>query len=174
MIYSELRSDTDLLNDLDEAKRVFLVGCPACANASLYIQKAAENTAMLTLTPTGYKAVSMEEEVDRLTHVLADKGLDVDSWLGKYPTIALCLLDESTRKKLSEKSQDFETVITLCCDAGTNSVKGILSGKRVIAAMNARGITTAVTKSKMMFTKLYVDKSTVDVMRFKLDTQARS
>ena len=174
MIYSELRSDTDLLNDLDEAKRVFLVGCPACANASRYIQKAAENTAMLTLTPTGYRAVSMEEEVDRLTHVLADKGLDVDSWIGKYPTVALCLLDERTRRKLSEKSQDFETVITLCCDAGTKSVKGILSGKRVIAAMNARGITTAMTKSKMMFVKLYVDKSTVDTMRFTLDTQARS
>ncbi len=174
MIYSELCSETDILNDLGEAKRVFLIGCPACANASLYIQKAAENTAMLILTPSGYRAVSMEEEVDRLTHVLTDKGLDVDSWIGKYPTVALCLLDEGTRKKLSKKIKDFETVITLCCDAGTNSVKGILSGKRVIAAMNARGITTAVTKSKMMFTKLYVDKSTVDVMQFTLNAQARS
>lgn len=174
MIYCELRSDIDILNDLDEAKRVFLVGCPTCANASLYIQKAAENTAMLILTPTGYRAVSMEEEIARLTHVLADKGLDVDSWIGKYPTVSLCLLNERTRKKLSEKSQDFETVITLCCDAGTNSIKGILSGKRVITAMNAIGLTTAVTKSKMMFAKLYVDKSTVDIMRFTLDTQARS
>ena len=170
MIYSELRSDTDLLNDLEEAKRVFLVGCPACANASLYIQKAAEGSAMLTLTPTGFRAVSMSEEVDRLSHLVADKGLAVDSWVGKYPTVALCLLDERARKKLARKCEDFETVITLCCDAGLKSVEGTLSGKRVIAAMNARGLTTAVSKSKMGFAKLYIDKSTVDIMRFTLDT----
>jgi hypothetical protein len=170
MIYSELRSDTELLNDLEEAKRVFLVGCPACANASLYIQKAAEGSPMLAITPTGFRAVSMTEEVDRLAHLLADKELDVDSWVGKYPIVALCFLDERTRKKLSKKCEDFETVVTLCCDAGTKSVEGTLSGKRVIAAMSAKGLTTAVSKSKMGFAKLYVDKSTVDIMRFTFDT----
>ena len=103
MIYSQLRSDTDLLNDLEKAKRVFLVGCPACSNASLNIQKAAEDSAMLTLTPTGFKAVSMTKEVDRLSHLIADKKLDVDSWVPKYPTVALCFLDERTRKKLLKK-----------------------------------------------------------------------
>ena len=170
MIYSELRSDTDLLNDLDEAKSVFLLGCPICANMSLYIEKAAEGSAMLTLTPTGYKAVSMREELDRLTHLLAGKELDVDSWVGKYPIVALCVLDESARKKIIKKCQDFETVITLCCDAGKKSVEGILPGKRVIAGMNARGISLAVSKSKMGFLKQYVDKSTVDIVRFTFDT----
>jgi len=170
LIYSELRPDADLLNDLEAAKRAFLVGCPACANASLYIQKAAEGSAMLTLTPTGFRAVSMTEELNRLSHLAADKNLDVGSWVGKYPTVALCLLDERTRKKLSKKCENFETVITLCCDAGTKSVESALPGKRVIAAMSAKGLTTAVSKSKMGFAKLYMDKSTVDIMRFTLDT----
>ena len=103
MIYSELRSDTDLLNDLEESKRVFLLGCPVCANMSLYIQKAVEGSPMLTLTPTGFKAVSMREEVNRLSPFLASKGLDVDSWFGKYPTVALCVLDKSVRKKILKK-----------------------------------------------------------------------
>ncbi len=171
MIYCELRPDTDLLNDLEEAKSVFLVGCPVCANASLYIQKAPEGSAMLTLTPTGFKAVSMTEEIERLSRLVADMELDVDSWVGKYPTIALCLLDERARKKLSKKCAEFETVITLCCDVGTKSVASALPGKRVIAAMSAKGLTTAVSKSKMGFAKLYVDKSTVDIMRFTLDSR---
>jgi len=170
MIYSELRSDTDLFNELEEAKRVFLVGCPLCANMSLYIQKAAEGSAMVTLTPTGYKAVFMIDEVSRLAHLLAGKGLDVDSWVGKPPAVGLCVLDERVRKKLSSKCQDFDTVITLCCDAGTKSVEGILTGKRVIAAMNARGLATGVSKSKMKIAKLYIDKKTVDIMRFTFDT----
>lgn len=172
MIYSELRSDTDILNDLEKAKSVFLLGCPACANLSLYIQKAAEGSAALTLTPTGFKAVSMRKEIDRLTHLLAGKGLDVDSWVGKYPTVALCILDESARKKISKKCTNFEMVITLCCEAGKKSIEGVLPGKMVIAGMNARGIVNAILKSKMKFSKIYIDKSTVNITRFTFDTDA--
>lgn len=173
MIYSELRSDTDILNDLEEAKRVFLLGCPACANVSLYIQKAAEGSPMLTLTPTGYKAVSTTEELDRLTHFLTGKEFDVDSWTGEYPTVGLCVLDESVIKEISKKCQDFDTVITLCCGAGKKSVESILTGKRIIAAMNDRGIANAVTKVKKQNDIpqiLYIDKSTVNITRFTLDT----
>lgn len=169
MIYSELCSDTDILNDLEEAKRVFLLGCPVCANMSLYIQKAAEGSPVLTLTPTGFKAVSMIEEIERLTHLLAGKGLDVDSWVGKYPIVALCVLDERARKKMSKKCQDFETVITLCCETGKKSIEGILPGKKVIAGMNAIGIVNAMLKSKMGCFKLYIDKSTVNITRFTFD-----
>ena len=137
MIYCELRSDTDIFNDLEKEKRVFLLGCPVCANMSLYIQKAAEDSPVLTLTPTGFKAVSMREEVDRLTQLLNGKGLDVDSWVGKYPIVALCVPDERNRKKILKKCKDFETVITLCCDAGKKSVEGMLPGKRIIAGTTA-------------------------------------
>ena len=125
---------------------------------------------MLTLTPTGYKAISMREEVDRLTHLCGGKELEVDSWVGKYPTVALCVLDESTRKKILKKCQKFETVITLCCDAGKKSVEGILPGKTVIAGMTAKGIVNAMSKSKMGFFKLYIDKSMVNITRFTFDT----
>jgi hypothetical protein len=169
MIYSESRSDTELLNDLEEANRVFLLGCPACANACLYLQNASEDTAMFTLTPTGYKAVSMIDEVGRLKQLLYGKGLDVDSWVAKYPTVALCVLDEHARKKIVVKCQGFDTIVTLSCDAGTKSVQSVLPGKRVIGAMQAKGILTAKLKSKMRFAKLSIDKSTVDILRFSLD-----
>ena len=170
MIYCELRSDKDILYDLEDAKSVFLIGCPACANMSLYIQKPTEGSAMMTLTPMGFRAVYVEEEVNRLAHLLADKELDVDSWVVKYPTVALCILDERTRNKISKKGRDFDTVITVCCDAGTKSVGNILTGKRVIPAMKAGGIATAKSMRTMGFAKFYIDRSSVDIMRFTFDT----
>ena len=170
MIYSELRPDTALLNDLKEEKSVFLLGCPACANTSLYVQKADEDSDMLRLTPTGFKAVSMIGELKRLTNLLNDKCINVDSWVGKYPTITLCLLDEHSRKNILKKCRDFNTIITLCCDAGTKSVERILRGKRVFAGMNAKGLAIAPLKSKLRFAKLYVDKSKVDIKQFTFDS----
>ncbi|MFC1651274.1 hypothetical protein ACFL2X_06855 [Candidatus Latescibacterota bacterium] len=169
MIYSESRPDTDILNDLEEAQRVYILGCPACANMSLNIQKAEETTPVLSITPTGLKAVSMKEETDRLTQLISNKGLDANSWVGKYPIVALCVMDKRARKGISKKCQDFDTVITMCCEAGKKSIEGILPGKRVIAGMNAKGIVDAVIKSKMVFAKLYIDKSTVNVSRFTFD-----
>ena len=171
MIYSELRSDSDILDEIGTAKRVFVMGCPVCANMSLYIQKAAEGSATLTLTPTGYRAVSMDEEVDRLTKLLVGKGLDVDSWVGKYPVVALCVLDESIRQKIPKKCRDSETVITLCCDAGKKSIERILPGKKTIPGMNATGIVDAISKKKMGFFKLFVDKDSVNITRFTFDTE---
>ncbi len=169
MIYSESCSDTEILNDLEGSNRVFLLGCPACANACLYLQKALEDSAMFTLTPTGYKAVSMIDEVGRLKQLFGGKGMAVDYWVAKYPTVALCVLDEHARKKIAIKCQGFDTLVTLSCDAGTKSVQSVLPGKRVIGAMQAKGILTAKLKSKMRFAKLSIDKSTVEILRFTLD-----
>ena len=169
MIYSELRSDTDLLNNLEDIKKVLILGCPACANISLYIQKAAEGSPMLKPAPTGFKAVSILEEVDRLKHLFEGKELEVDSWVGRYPTVALCVLDESTRKKIIKKCQNFEAVIILSCDAGKKSVENTLPGKKVIAGMSAKGMVNAILKSKMKFFKLHIDISTVNITRFTLE-----
>jgi hypothetical protein len=136
---------------------------------SLYIQKDTEDLPVLAITPTGFKAISMKEEVDRLTQLLTSNGLEVNSWVGKYPIVALCVPDVRNRKKIFKKCQDFETVITLCCEAGKKSIESMLPEKRIIAGMNARGIVNALLKSKIVFAKLYIDKSTVNITRFTFD-----
>jgi hypothetical protein len=162
-----------MINELEGETRVFLLGCPACANMSLNIQNSPDHLPVLTLTPTGFKAVSMNEEVDRLTALLNRKGFNVDSWVGKYPIVALCVPDDRNRKKILRKCRDPETVITLCCDAGKKSVESMLPEKRVIAGMNARGIVNGLLKSKMAYTRLYIEKESVNITPFTLDTQAR-
>jgi hypothetical protein len=137
---------------------------------SLNIQQAPDHLPVLTLTPTGFNAVSMRKEVGRLTGLLNRKGLDVDSWVGKYPIVALCVPDDRNRRKIIRKCRDFSTVITLCCDAGKKSVESMLPEKRVIAGMNARGIVNGLLKSKMAYTRLYIEKESVDITPFALDT----
>ena len=112
----------------------------------------------------------MNIEADRLTQLLSDRGLKVNSWVGKYPIVALCVMDKRARKSISKKCQDFDTVITLCCEAGKKSIEGILPGKRVIAGMEAKGIVNAVLKSKLAFARIYIDKNTVNTSRFTFDT----
>lgn len=170
MIYCEPRPDKEIVSELEGETRVFLLGCPVCANMSLNIQKAPDHLPVLTLTPTGFNAVSLRKEVERLTHLLSRKGLNVDSWVGKYPVVALCVPDGRNRRKIMGKCRDFETVITLCCDAGKKSVQSMLPDKKVIAGMNAKGIVNGFLKSKMAYTRLFVEKRSVNVTPFKLDT----
>lgn len=174
MIYCESRSDKEIVNELEGETRVPLLGCPVCANMSLNIQKAPDYLPAFMLTPTGFRAVSMNEEVDRLTALLNRKGLDVDSWVGKYPIVALCIPDNRNRKKILRKCRDYATLITLCCDAGQRSVESMLPDKRVVAVMNARGIMNALLKSKMAYTRLFIEKESVNITPITVDTEARA
>ena len=168
MIYCEPRSDTEILSDVENEREVVLLGCPVCANISLYFQKAPEDSPMLTLTPTGFRAVSMEKEVRRLVQVLNEKGLKVNSWVGKYPVVAMCVPDERNRKKIIEKCKDCDAVISFCCDAGKKSLENLLPEKKIIAGMNARGIMNASLKTKMVYANLSLDKKTVNITKFRI------
>jgi hypothetical protein len=159
-VYCEPRTDTELLNGIGDAKRILLAGCPFCANVSYAIHK---KLPMYELTPTGLEAVSTRDEIDRLSAWLAEMGLYVDSWLPSFPS-SLCMLDEGARGDLSEKCRGFDKVITLCCETGTKNAGDILTGKKVVGAMNARGLLAGVTRAEAG--KILVDTRRVYVKRF--------
>jgi hypothetical protein len=100
--------------------------------------------------------------------------LDVGSWVGKYPLVGLCILDESARENVRKKCQDFDTVITLCCEAGKTSIEGLLPEKNTISGMNAKGIVNAKIKSRMKFLSYYIDRDSVNFTKFTLDPEPKS
>lgn len=159
-VYCEPRTDTDVLDEIGDAKRILLVGCAMCANMSYAMHK---ELPMYKFTVTGIKAVCTTDEIHRMAHLLAQEGLHVDSWLPSFPT-GLCALDEGARKKLSNRCRDIDTIITLSCETGTKNVEDILGAKKVVGAMNARGLVTAVLKRKMG--KVFLDKQTVHIKKF--------
>jgi hypothetical protein len=136
---------------------------------SLHIDKAADGCPVMTITPSGYKAVSMAEEVERLEGLLVKKGSNVASWVGKYPLVALCIADDGVRKKISKKCGDFDSVVTLSCDAGQKNVENILPEKKVVPAMKAKGIVNAETRKNMTMSKFFLEKDTVNLTRFSFD-----
>lgn len=166
MIYCESLSDAELSEAVKDRKRLILVGCPGCANTSLYLRNAAHGSAMMTLSPVGLKAVSMLEEMDRLAQLFSRQGKKATAWMSTYPLGILCVPDIRFRNKISRHCQGYDAVITLCCDGGTKTVGKIMNGTTVIPAMKAKGIVTAVMKNNMLFTKFYVDRNSADIVGF--------
>ncbi|MFO7695405.1 MAG: hypothetical protein R6V57_20155 [Vicinamibacterales bacterium] len=169
MIYCESRSDSDVLNDLRGEGHVFLLGCPVCANMSLHLQKSPQGEPALKLAPTGFRAVAMGEEIERLKSLLREKEITADSWVGKYPMVNLCILDERNRCRIRDKCRDFQTVVTLCCDAGKKSIETLLPEKKVVGGMRAKGIVQAKLVIKRAYTRMYLDKTSVQLTEFSLN-----
>jgi hypothetical protein len=159
-VYCEPRTDTDLLDETRDAKRILVAGCPYCANVSYSIHK---KLPMFELTPTGLEAVGTRDEIDRLTHLFAQRGVHVDSWLPGFPA-SLCMLDEEARKNLLDTCEGIDTIITLSCETGTKNVGDFLRGKKVVGGMNARGLLSGVTKTEAG--KLLLDRQTVNIKKF--------
>ena len=169
MVYCESYSVEEVLDDLDGAKSIILIGCPGCANTCLYLKNDPEGSAMLTISPTGFTAVSMKSEMERLQQLLSLKGLNVDTLMGKYPTGILCVPDKRGKNKIIKNCQGYDAIVTLCCDGGTKSVSKILKGKKIIPAMKAAGIVSALMKTNLLFTKLSIEKGSVEIVKFSID-----
>jgi hypothetical protein len=169
MIYCESYPDAEIVKDLEGTKSVILVGCPGCANSSLYLRNAPAGSAMMTLSPAGFNAVPMQNEIDRLKRLLSGKGLKVGSLLGKYPTGVLCIPDKRCRDKIIKNCREYDTIITFSCDGGIKSVSKIMKGKKIIRGMKAVGIMSAFMRTDRLFTKLSIDKDSVEIVKFMID-----
>jgi hypothetical protein len=125
---------------------------------------------MLTISPTGFTAVSMLGEMERMERLLSAKNFHVGTFMGKYPTGILCVPDKRGRNKIIKNCQGYDAIVTLCCDGGTKSVSKIMKGKKIVPAMRAAGIVSALMKTNLIFTKLSIYKDSVDIVRFTPNT----
>jgi hypothetical protein len=162
-VYCEPRTDTEVLDEIGDAERVFVLGCPSCANMSYALEK---ELPVYKLTFSGIKAVCTGDEMRRVASLIAGRGAHVDSWCPNFPG-GLCALEEGARRKLASRCQDADTIVTLSCETGRENVEGILRGKHVVGGMNARGLLAAVTKRKMG--TVLVDKETVRIKKFEFE-----
>ena len=164
-VYCVPKTDEVLIGDIGDARRILLIGCPACANISYSIHRQGDGP-ILRFTLTGIKPVCVRDEARRISHLLAQGGASVDSWLPNAPG-AVCVLDESARKKLLKKGRDSDAVITLSCESGKENAKSIFPDKKVVCAMNAKGILRGVMTRRL--NNIYIDKQTIGVLNFNLE-----
>lgn len=164
-VYCVPRTDEALLDDIGDARHVLLIGCPSCANIGYSIHRQ-EDVPIIKFSLTGVKPVCVRNEARRISHLLSQKGASVDLLALNAPG-AVCALDEPTRKKVSKRGRDSDAVITLSCESGRENVKGILPGKTVVCAMNAKGVLRGILKKKLA--SIYIDWQTINVLRFKFE-----
>ena len=164
-VYCAPRADEDVFAEIGDTKEVLLVGCPSCANMSCAIKRP-DDRPVVKLTATGLKAVCMSDELLRLSGLLEKRGASVGSWLPNLPG-GLCALDEGARKKLFRQGRDSEAIVTLSCETGKRNVESILPERKVVAAMNARGLLRVVTRRRLG--QVLLDKTTVDILEFTFD-----
>lgn len=162
-VYCVPREDEDIFNDMGEAKLILLAGCPSCANIGYYMHREKERP-IIKFTLKGIKSVCTQDEIERISNLLMEKGVNAVSWLPNYPN-ALCVLDEGTRKKLLNKGQDVDTILAMCCESGQKNVANIFPDKEIIGAMNAEGLLKGVTRKKLG--KFFIDEQTIDILRYK-------
>jgi hypothetical protein len=101
-IYCKARPDEDVFKELGNAKSVFMIGCPNCANVCYSIDK---NMPLRKITAKGIQAVCTYDEIQRLSILFIRKGIDIQSWIPSYP-ISLCSgIDDRALKSIAMKSK---------------------------------------------------------------------
>jgi hypothetical protein len=161
-VYCVPRDDEDLFADIGDAKSILLAGCPSCANIGYYMHREKDRP-IIKFTLKGIKSVCTKDEIDRISHLLMQKGVHVVSWLPNYPN-ALCVLDKGARKRLLNKGQDVDTILAMCCESGQENVANIFPDKELVGAMNAKGLLRGVTRKKLG--KFFVDEQTIEILKF--------
>ena len=147
MIYCEPKTDESLLSEIAGSKKVFLLGCSLCANISYCIHNQLQspiysvadvdrNLGMLALS---VGAVNLKHEIKRLKQVLAEQGVHTGSAI--LPS--LCCIRREHQQAVIRKTDEYETVVTLSCENGSQNVEDFLKEKRVVGAMKNKGLMRA-------------------------------
>ena len=165
-VYCEKRTDEEIARDIGEAGRVLLVGCPICANFSGVVHRQADGP-VSKMGMKGIKPLLLDKEMMRTAELLRGKGVATDSWTLPGMPASFCSITDPTRRKLFDKAQDRDAVVVFSCESGHKCVADIVPDKKVVAAMNAKGLLRVVTRRKGR--TVFVDKDSAKIIKFPLE-----
>jgi hypothetical protein len=147
MIYCEPKSDEALLSEIAGSKKVFLLGCSLCANISYCVHNRLQSPIYsfdnvdqnLGIAALIEGAVNLKHEIKRLKQVLAEQGV----LTGSATLPSLCCIRREHQQAVIQKTDEYETVVTLSCENGSQNVEDFLKEKRVVGAMKNKGLMRA-------------------------------
>jgi hypothetical protein len=158
MIYCEPKTDEVLLGEIGDSKKVFLLGCSLCANISYCI-----HNHMQTPMYQGLEAcINVKREAKRLKQVLAEQGVQT----GSATLISLCCISSKDVKKVTRKSAEYDTVVTLSCEFGRRNTEDYLQKKRVVGAMKNRGLMRTIVDQKGLTIRFVKDRLYVNNKKY--------
>jgi hypothetical protein len=164
--YSELATDTFLLNQVGDAKSVTIFGCGYCANQSIAYKKDIPVIGTSSFGGLRFRCFVTSAEANRIKEMLEQNGKSAKVKFFGLPTSPYCQLNQNDRKKIANAAKDSDAAITLSCMAGFGGIKSALpESVKVIPGMTTVG--TIASYMTVEGGKVYLDKAKSRVIRFK-------
>ncbi|MDJ0759841.1 MAG: hypothetical protein QNJ19_10605 [Woeseiaceae bacterium] len=145
---------------------VLIASCPVCPPMCLAMQK---NEAFIEFFKHGIKTSAFEDHIQTIRDSLSERGVRTGVFSIHTPTPMMCLWTTRQRARLLKRAKDYDAVLILACDSGTESAKDALKGTdcQIIQGMDMDGVINATTSIRFPLT--IVMKRNDDSAR---DTQA--
>ena len=134
----------DVSADLAGLNSVLIVSCPVCPPMCLAMQK---KEPFIEFFKHGVKTAAFEDYIQSTRDSLAQRGVRTGVFSIHTPTPMMCLWTERQRKRLGKRAKDYEAVLILACDSGTESARDALKDTdcQVIQSLDMDGVINATT-----------------------------
>jgi len=141
----------DVSSDLAGFNSVLIASCPVCPPMCIAMQ---EQEPFIEFFKHGTKTAAFEDYIQSIHDSLSQRGVRTGVFSIHAPTPMMCLWTEGQRKRLRKRAKDYEAVLILACDSGTESAKDALKGTdcKVIQSLDMDGVINAKTSIHFPFT----------------------
>lgn len=141
----------DVSSDLAGFNSVLIASCPVCPPMCFAMQK---QEPFIEFFKHGVKTAAFEEHIQSIRDSLAQRGVRTGVFCIHTPTPMMCLWTERQRKRLMKRAKDYEAVLILACDSGTESANDALKDTdcQVIQSLDMDGVINATTSIQFPLT----------------------
>ena len=148
----------DVSADLAEFSSVLIASCPVCPPMCIAMQK---EEPFIEFFKHGTKTPAFEEYIQSIRDSLAQRGVRTGVFSIHAPTPMMCLWTTRQRARLLKRAKDYEAVLILACDSGTESAKDALKGTdcQVIQSLDMDGVVNATTSIRFPLTVVMEPRS---------------
>ncbi len=141
----------DVSADLAGFDSVLIASCPVCPPMCLAMQK---KEPFIEFFKHGIKTRAFEEHIQTIRDALAERGVRTGVFSIHTPTPMMCLWTKRQRERLLKRARDYEAVLILACDSGTESATDALKDTncRIIQSLDMNGVINATTSIRFPLT----------------------
>ena len=134
----------DVFADLAGFDSVLIASCPVCPPMCLAMQK---EEPFIEFFKHGIKTSAFEDYIQSTRDSLEKHGVRTGVFSIHTPTPMMCLWTKGQRARLLKRANDYEAVLVLACDSGTESAKDALKDTdcQVFQALEMDGVINATT-----------------------------
>ena len=141
----------DVSADLAKFDSVLIASCPVCPPMCLAMKK---QEPFIEFFKHGIKTAAFEDHIQSIRESLKERGVKTGVFSIHAPTPMMCLWTKRQRDRLLKRAGDYEAVLIMACDSGTESAKDALKDTdcEIVQALNMDGVINATTSIRFPMT----------------------